>query len=71
MLRAKKILEKKGKTNYWLYKHMDMSYQNFTKIINNQIKSIQCSNIEDLCVILECEPKIYFNFKMTKQLIYS
>ena len=25
------LLEKKGKTKYWLYKQLGMSYQNFNK----------------------------------------
>ena len=55
-LRVSEILKEKGKTNYWLYKQMGMSYQNFMKMINNKTKSIQYANIEALCVILECEP---------------
>lgn len=49
------LLEKKGKTKYWLYKQMGMSYQNFTKMINNETKSIRYENIEALCYILDCE----------------
>ena len=30
------LLEKKGKTKYWLYKQLGMSYQNFNKMVNNQ-----------------------------------
>ena len=51
-LRVAEILRGKGKTNYWLYKQMGMSYQNFMKMLNNQTKSIHYSNIEALCVIL-------------------
>ena len=40
-LNALKLLEEKGKTRYWLYKQLGMSYQNFIKMINNQTKSIQ------------------------------
>ena len=29
------LLEKNGKTKYWLYKQMGMSYQNFNKMICN------------------------------------
>lgn len=62
-LRASEILRKKGKTNYWLYKQMGMSYQNFMKMLNNQTKSIQYANIEALCVILECTPNDLFKFE--------
>ena len=62
-LRAAEILREKGKTNYWLYKQMGMSYQNFTRMIKNETKSIQYSNIEALCTILECKPNDIFIFE--------
>lgn len=55
-LNALSLLEKKGKTKYWLYKQLGMSYQNFTKMINNQTKSIQYENIDAMCQLLECTP---------------
>jgi len=55
-LNALELLEKKGRTKYWLYKQMGMSYQNFNRMINNQTKSIQYENIETLCLLLECTP---------------
>ena len=55
-LNALELLENKGKTKYWLYKQLGMSYQNFTKMINNQTKSIQYENIDALCQLLECTP---------------
>ena len=56
------ILEARGKTRYWLYKQMGMSYQNFNKMINNQTQSIRYENIEALCQILECTPNELFVF---------
>ena len=53
-LNAISLLEKKGKTKYWLYKQLGMSYQNFTKMINNETKSIKYENLEAMCYILEC-----------------
>ena len=29
-----RILEEQGKTKYWLYKQLGMSYQNFKKMVN-------------------------------------
>jgi putative transcriptional regulator len=46
---------KGGLTKYWLYKQMGMSYQNFSKMINNETKSIRYDNMEALCSILKCE----------------
>lgn len=60
------LLEKQGHTKYWLYKQLGMSYQNFTKMINNQTKSIRYENIETLCQLLECTPNELFLFDDTK-----
>lgn len=59
-LRAQELLEKKGKTKYWLYKQLGISYQNFSRMINNQTKSIRYENIETLCLLLECTPNELF-----------
>ena len=42
------LLEKQGKTKYWLYKQLGMSYQNFSRMINNETKSIRYENIETI-----------------------
>ena len=55
-------LEKMGKTKYWLYHQLGMSYQNFSKMVNNQTKSIRYENIEALCQILKCSPNELFIF---------
>lgn len=60
MIRAQDLLEKKGKTKYWLYKQLGMSYQNFSRMINNQTKSIRYENIQTLCLLLECTPNELF-----------
>ena len=51
-----RILEEKGKTKYWLYKQLGMSYQNFSKMVNNETKSIRYENIETMCLLLGCTP---------------
>lgn len=45
-IRIKEILEKKGKSKYWLYIQLGLSYQNFNKIINNQTTSIKFENLK-------------------------
>lgn len=59
------LLEKNGKTKYWLYKQLGMSYQNFSRTINNETKSIQYENIDALCQIFNCTPNELF--KMTDE----
>ena len=51
-----RILEEQGKTKYWLYKQLGMSYQNFSRMINNETKSIRYENIETMCLLLHCTP---------------
>ena len=51
-----RILEEQGKTKYWLYKQLGMSYQNFSNMVNNQTKSIRYENIETMCLLLNCTP---------------
>lgn len=62
-LNVLEVLEKKGKSKYWLYNQLDMSYTNFDNIIKNRTKSIKYSNIEKFCNILECEPNDLFKKK--------
>lgn len=60
-LNALALLEEHGKTKYWLYKQLGMSYQNFNKMINNETKSIQYENIDAMCQIFECTPNELFS----------
>lgn len=59
-LNVLKLLEKNGRTKYWLYKQLGMSYQNFNRMINNQTKSIRYENIETICLLLNCTPNDLF-----------
>ena len=61
-LRVTDILKEKGKTKYWLYIQMGLSYQNFNRMVNNETKSIRYENIEALCQIFECTPNDLFRF---------
>ena len=55
-----RLLEEQGKTKYWLYKQLGMSYQNFNKMVNNETKSIRYENIETMCLLLNCTPNDLF-----------
>ena len=59
-LNVLKLLEKNGRTKYWLYKQLGMSFQNFNRMINNQTKSIRYENIETICLLLNCTPNDLF-----------
>ena len=55
-LNVQALLDKKGKTRYWLYKQLGMSYQNFKNMIDNKTQSIRYDRIETLCLLLDCTP---------------
>lgn len=59
-LRVLDILKEKGKTKYWLYIQMGLSYQNFNNMVNNKTQSIKFDNLQALCDILECTPNELF-----------
>lgn len=59
-LRILEILKEKGKTKYWLYIRLGLSYQNFNNIVNNRTKSIKFDNLKSICDILECTPNDLF-----------
>ncbi len=54
------LLEKQNKTKYWLNKQLGMSYQNFSRMINNETKAIRYERIDALCFLLECTPNELF-----------
>ena len=53
-LRILEILEEQEHTKYWLYKQMDLSYQNFNRMVMNETTSIKFENLDKLCQILQC-----------------
>ena len=59
-LNALALLEKKGKSRYWLYRQLGMSYQNFNKMVNNETRSIKYETIDTLCEIFDCTPSDLF-----------
>ena len=40
-LNVLELLKKQGRTKYWLYKQLGMSYQNFNRMVNNETQSIK------------------------------
>ena len=61
-LNVVELLKKTGHTKYWLYKQLGMSYQNFSRMINNETQSIRYENIEALCQLLNCTPNELFRY---------
>ena len=65
-LRVKEILEEQGKTKYWLFKGLGMTYQNYNKMINNQTKSIRYEILEEMCIALKVTPNELFEYDFEK-----
>ena len=65
-LNVLELLQQRGRTKYWLYKQLGMSYQNFSKMVNNETQSIKLERIETLCMILECTPNDLFQIDWEK-----
>ena len=60
-LNVLELLEKQGRSKYWLYKQLGMSYQNFNKMVRNETQSIKLERIETLCMLLNCTPNSLFS----------
>ena len=65
-LRVLELLQQQGHTKYWLYKQLCMSYQNFSKMVNNETQSIKLERIETLCQLLNCAPNDLFQIDWEK-----
>ena len=61
-LRILDILNEQGHTKYWLYKQMDLSYQNFNRMVTNETSSIKFENLDRLAKILKCPIGDLFEF---------
>lgn len=53
-LRILEILKSQNHTKYWLFKQLDLSYQNFNRMVNNETSSIRFENLDKLSTILNC-----------------
>lgn len=54
-LRIKDILKEQNHTKYWLYKQLGLSYQNLSKIMNNETSGVRFETLNALCKILNCQ----------------
>lgn len=53
-LRVLDILAEQNHSKYWFYKQMELSYQNFNRMVQNETASIKFENLDKLCNILKC-----------------
>jgi putative transcriptional regulator len=50
------VLNKRGKTRYWLAEEIGMRHHNLTKICNDRTSSISFDVLERICRALQCTP---------------
>ena len=62
-MNVQNLLNKKGKTRYWLVKKMQTTYKTVNKLCDNTLTGLQLETIEKLCEILECTPNDLFIFE--------
>ena len=55
-LNVKQLLDKQGKTPYWLAKETGISNNNIANICNGDTNSIRFDTIEKICKALNCIP---------------
>lgn len=54
-LKVKELLEENKKSKYWLHKQFDMTYQNFSNMLNNKTSSIKYEVLEKLTDVFHCK----------------
>ena len=54
--KLKSLLEKKGKTLYWLSKETGVAYNSLKNIRDNKTQAISWVVLEAICEALDCEP---------------
>lgn len=55
-LNITELLNKNGKTKYWLCQRMNITSRNLNRIINGYTTSISFKYIEEFCKYLNCSP---------------
>ena len=59
----RELLDKQKKSVYWLANETGIHYNNVSRIVNNETKSIKLENIEKLCKAFGCKPNDLFVIK--------
>ena len=59
-LKIAELLERRGKTRYWLSRRMGISYQNVCRMVGGRTRGIRFETLETLCQVLDCTPNDLF-----------
>ncbi|WP_211266282.1 helix-turn-helix domain-containing protein [Andreesenia angusta] len=63
-MNLKELLEKEGKSVYWLKHETNISHGTIYKMVNNETKMISFDNLEKICKALKCTPNDVFGYKV-------
>lgn len=67
-LKIGRILEKQGKTPYWLGKQTGISQNNILKICNGETSTIRFDTLEKICKTLNCSINDLFDAENDPQM---
>jgi putative transcriptional regulator len=56
LISINEILEREGKSAYWLAKETGINHTTLAQIRNNKNKAINLEFLDRICAALECEP---------------
>ena len=59
-MNVQELLDKKGKTRYWLVKQLDSNYETINRLCDNSSSAIYLETIEKLCSVFHCSPDELF-----------
>ena len=63
------LLEKNGKTKYWLCQNMNITSRNLNRIIRGETTLISFNYIEKFCELLNCTPNDLIKIINTSNII--
>ena len=62
-LNIEKLLEKNGRSKYWLVQELKSNYTVINNMIDNNTTGIKFDTIEKLCELFDCTPNDLFVIK--------
>lgn len=68
-LRIKEMLDKNGKTKYWLTSKMGKSHRSVSNLMKEDLSGIHFDTLEQLCDIFNCEIGEIIELKKGKEKI--
>ena len=66
-VRIDEILERKGKSQYWLANETGLSPLTISKLVKRKTRSIGFATLELICEALNCQPSDVLQIEKTKK----